>query len=311
MFTPNLSLGRLLLALCAVGGLTAAEPAVPAGDVPPPRPSATGLTSAWRPLFNGKDLSGWTTWLGKPHASLDLPGEPKDEKGAYTQPLGTGRDPLQVFTITTVDGAPAIRVSGQVFGGITTTGEFSNYHLRLQFKWGEAKWAPRATAIRDSGLLYHVHSEWNFNGKTWPRSPELQIQEHDCGDLYAIGCQMTVVARRPDPAKRQFIYDPVNGVPTDFIEQLPIGNRCIKEADHEKAHGEWNTIELICLGDESIHIVNGVVVMRLSKATRLDGPAPATLTSGKILLQSEGAELFYRNIEVRPITAVPAEFAAK
>jgi len=166
-------------------------------------------------------------------------------------------------------------------------------------------------AIRDSGLLYHMHREWNLNGKTWPRSPELQIQEHDCGDLYAIGCQMTVVARRLDPAKRQFQYDPVNGVPTDFIEQLPIGNRCSKGEDHEKPNGEWNAIELICLGDESIHIVNVVVVMRLTKATRLDGPARATLTAGKILLQSEGAELFYRNIELRLITAIPAEFAAK
>ena len=115
MLTPRLSLGRVVLALCAVSGLSAAEP-------------------AWRPLFNGRDLTGWSTWLGKPHASIELPGEPKDEKGAYTQPLGTGRDPLKVFTISTVDGAPAIHITGQVFGGITTTGEFSNYHLRLQFK---------------------------------------------------------------------------------------------------------------------------------------------------------------------------------
>jgi hypothetical protein len=292
MFTLRLPLGRLLPALCLAHSLAAAD-------------------AAWQPLFNGKDLSGWTTWLARPHASLEVAGEPKDEKGAYARPIGAGRDPLGVFTITTVDRAPAIRISGQVFGGITTVHEFANYHLRLQFKWGEAKWAPRTAAVRDSGLLYHVHSDWNFNGKTWPRSPELQIQEHDCGDLYAIGCQMTVVARRPDPAKRLFIHDPVNGVPTDFIEQLPIGNRCIKGSDEEKPHGEWNTIELICLGDQSIHIVNGKVVMRLSKATRLDGAAPAPLTAGKILLQSEGAEILYRNIELRPITTIPAEYAEK
>jgi hypothetical protein len=131
------------------------------------------------------------------------------------------------------------------------------------------------------------------------------------GDLYAIGCQMTVMARRPDPARRQFFYDPVNGVPTDFIEQLPIGNRCIKGSDEEKPSGEWNTVELVCLGDESIHIVNGKVVMRLRKATRLDGAAPATLSAGKILLQSEGAEIFYRNVEIQPITAIPPEFAEK
>lgn len=263
----------------------------------------------WKPLFNGKDLSGWETWLGKPHASVDVPGEAKDEKGNYTQVLGA-KDPLSVFTIVDVDGQPAVRISGQVFGGMTTKEDFSNYHLRLQFKWGEKKFAPRAAAVRDSGLLYHVHSAWNFNNRTWPRSPELQIQEHDCGDLYAISSQITVRARRPDPTKRLFIYDP-KGEPTNFLEQPPVGNRCVKLEDREKPKGEWNTIELVCVGDESIHIVNGGVVMRLTRARRLDGDEPKPLTAGKILLQSEGAEIFYRNIELRPITAVPAEFAEK
>ena len=118
-------------------------------------------------------------------------------------------------------------------------------------------------------------------------------------------------ARRLDPTKRLFQYDPVAGVPTEFIEQLPIGNRCIKDPDAEKPTGEWNTVELICLGDESIHIVNGAVVMRLTKARRLDGAEPAPLTAGRILLQSEGAEIFYRDIELQPITTVPAEYAEK
>jgi Domain of Unknown Function (DUF1080) len=274
-------------------------------------PSFAQKAPASRALFNGKDLSGWETWLGKPHASLDVPGAAKDDKGNYTQAFGPGRDPFSVFTVVTVDGKPAIRISGQVFGGITTREEFSNYHLRLQFKWGEKKWPPRDTAVRDSGLLYHVHGEWDFDGKTWPRGPELQVQEHDVGDLFAIGCQMSVLARRLDPTKRLFQYDPGEGVKTEFLQEPPIGNRCIRGADHEKPSGEWNTVELIAIGDESIHIVNGAVVMRLTEARRLDGGKPVPLSSGKILLQSEGAEIFYRNIEIRPITAVPAEFLAK
>lgn len=275
--------------------------------------ASLSAADSWTPLWNGRDLAGWTTWLAKPPGSVELPGEPKDAKGNYAQPLGSGRDPLDVFTVTTVDGRPAIRISGQVFGELRTTAAFSNYHLRLQFKWGEKKWPPRekTETPRDSGLLYHVHGPANFNGKTWPRSPELQIQEHDVGDLFAIGCQMTVRARRLDPVKRLFQYDAKEGVPTDFIEQLPIGNRCIRLEDRERPRGEWNTVELICVGDESIHIVNGAVVMRLSHARRLDGAAPAPLTGGALVLQSEGAEVFYRDVELRPITAVPAEFAEK
>ena len=44
---------------------------------------------------------------------------------------------------------------------------------------------------------------------------------------------------------------------------------------------------------------------------RIDTPVPVPVTSGPIILQSEGAELFYRDVEFRQITAIPAEFAAK
>jgi len=138
----------------------------------------------WRPLWNGKDFSAWSIWIGKPHASVELPGAAKDEKGNYTEPIGA-RDPLGVFRVTNVDGQPAIRVSGQVFGELRTQESFTNYHVRLQFMWGQKQWPPRDKpgTPRDSGLLYHVHSEPGAEGRTWVRSIELQIQEHDVGDL--------------------------------------------------------------------------------------------------------------------------------
>lgn len=299
MFTLRLPLGRLLLALCAANATNAADP-------------------AWRSLFNGKDLSGWTTWLAKPHVSADLPGEPKDDKGAYLQPLAE-RDPLGVFTVVTVDGRPAIRISGQVFGELRTTGSFTDYHLRFQFKWGERKWAPRdrAATPRDSGLLYHVHSAPGAEGRTWARSIELQIQERDVGDLYAVGSLISVRSTaRPVPAGARpgtqpvFDYDP-KGEWHAFSQVPGSSGRCVKQPDNEKPTGEWNTVELVCLGEEAIHIVNGKVVMCLRGPRRIDGPQPAPVTSGPLIFQSEGAELFYRDLEIRPITAIPAEFAEK
>jgi hypothetical protein len=44
---------------------------------------------------------------------------------------------------------------------------------------------------------------------------------------------------------------------------------------------------------------------------RIDTPVPTPVTSGQIILQSEGAEVFYRDIQVRSIKAIPPEFAAK
>jgi hypothetical protein len=70
-------------------------------------------------------------------------------------------------------------------------------------------------------------------------------------------------------------------------------------------------VELVCLRDDSIHIVNGKVVMRLHGAVSISGDLPTPVTSGPIILQSEGAEVFYRDIQIRPITAIPAEYAGK
>ena len=66
-----------------------------------------------------------------------------------------------------------------------------------------------------------------------------------------------------------------------------------KTKDAEKPNGEWNTIEVICDGDKITNIVNGVVVNEGTEAS---------VTKGKILLQSEGAEVFFRKVELTPST---------
>ena len=62
--------------------------------------------------------------------------------------------------------------------------------------------------------------------------------------------------------------------------------------DVEKPAGEWNRMEVICDGDSITNILNGYVVNVGTKSS---------LTKGKILFQSEGAEIFFRKIEVRPL----------
>jgi len=268
--------------------------------------------TGWTPLWNGRNLDGWTTWMRQPEPSSEVPGLARGADGKYTEPIGTGRDPLHVFTVVPdVDGAPAIRISGEVFGELRTTRSFTNYHLKLQFKWGQKKWPPRdrPEQQRDSGLLYHVHAPPGQDGRTWARSIELQIQERDVGDLYAIGSTIAVRAKaRPGTTPALYDYDP--GAEWLFFTQSHgQPGRCIKQPDNEKPTGEWNTVELIAFGEDSIHIVNGKVVMRLHGPTRIDRNVPSPVTSGPIILQSEGAEIFYRAIQVRPLKRIPAEFA--
>ena len=277
---------------------------------------ACAADAGWKPLWNGHDLSGWTTWLARPQPTSEVPGLARGADGKYTEPLGSNRDPLRVFTVVEEDGKPALRISGEVFGELRTAESFENYHLRLEFKWGRKKWPPRLNAVRDSGLLYHVHAAPGEEGRTWARSIEVQIQEKDVGDLYAIGSAIAVRVKpqpRPTPPVGQpapaplFEYDPA-GTWMYFTQATGSPGRVIKQPDNEKPSGEWNVLELVCLGKDAIHIVNGKVVMRLHDPRRINTPVPESVTSGPLILQSEGAEIFYRNIAVRPITSIPAEY---
>ena len=156
---------------------------------------AAGQVSAadeWTPLFNGKDLSGWETFLGTP------PG------GA--EPLGRNRDPKSVFSVVEVDGKPALRISGEGLGGIATLAEYENYHLELEFKWGEKRFAPRANEPRDSGLLYHASGDYHPT-TGWLESVEFGILEGgETGDFWSV----------PGPKGARIIVD-IEGedVPTD------------------------------------------------------------------------------------------------
>jgi len=287
---------RLLLASCALLGCGMLRGA-----------------DSWRSLWNGQDFTGWSTWLQKPEPSSTLPGAARAADGKYDEPIGPNQDPLHVFTIVEADGRSAIRISGEVFGELRSAETLRNFRLRLQFKWGKKQWPPRNKpgTPRDSGLLYYVHSAPGAEGRTWARSIELQIQEHDVGDLYAVGSEISVrcVPRKSADGKILFDYNP-RGEWKVFSQVPGQEGRCVKQPDNEKPSGEWNTVELVCLGEDTIHIVNGKVVMRLHAARRIDGAAPGPVTSGPIILQSEGAEIFYRDIAVQPITAIPPEFAA-
>jgi hypothetical protein len=279
---------------------------------------------SWQPLFNGKDLTGWDTeMMILPDPKWDVPGLQRDANGNYTAPVGKNNDPLHVFTVTNLDGVPAIHVSGQGFGVMMTTATFTNVHIRLQVKWGDNKWSKKIGQPFDTGLLYFCHSEAGVaptdSHKTWPRSFEFQICENEMGDLYALGTQITVPAIEAMSktfAGSQFVerklwrYDPA-GTNTVFVQKAPISNHCVHLVDAEKPKGEWNAIDLITFNGNVIYVVNGQIVMRLYNAQRLDHGAPEPLMSGKICLQTEGGECFFRNVEVRPITEIPAEFAEK
>jgi hypothetical protein len=269
--------------------LALAVPAAPAGAAEP----------AFRPLFNRKDLTGWDTYLVKPQKTSDVPGLKKNEKGEYVEEIGPNKDPLNVFTVVDVDGKPALRVSGEVFGAVTSKEEFENYHFRVEFKWGEKKWPPREKVVRDSGLLYHCVGKPNGAGNGWMRSLEAQIQEHDCGDFYSVAGKVGPLVDVEGEKKGNAIVYKKGG--EKFVGTK---SRVIRDVDHEKP-GAWNTIEVMCVGNVCVHLVNGKVNNVLTNPRYEENGKIVPMTRGKIQLQSEGAEVFYREMAVRPLDKIP------
>lgn len=259
------------------------------------------VADQWVELFNGKDLAGWYTYQRRPEPTSVVADIPKDADGNYTEPIGLNKDPLNVFTVVEEEGAPAIRISGETFGILVTERDFENYHLKLQFKWGEAKYAPRANEKKDSGILYHSIGHEGAWGGVWMKSLECQVQETDCGDYISVDTVFVEVPAIQNPDDNRYYYSS-EAEPLTFSHER---SYCNKSEDFESPMGEWNTMEIYTIGGNSVHVVNGQVNNRVYNARYLENGEETPLTRGKIQLQSEGAEIFYRNIQIEPITEIP------
>ena len=248
-------------------------------------------------LFNGKDLSNFYTHL-------------VDHK--Y-------KDPNRVFTVVeAIDGAPAIRVSGENLGGFITKESYADYHLVVEYRWGDLTWGRRIKSALDSGILVHArgpdgNSRADFNGP-WMNSLEYQLIEGATGDILRVSGYAKDGTRLSSPSftgtarrvrKGQLNYDP-QGETIRFSPGVATGRLCCSYKDPdwesklgyrgandvEKPVGQWNKAEIICKDDSVICLLNGQIVNRATQCT---------LTSGKLLFQSEGAEVFFRRVELHPL----------
>ena len=200
-----------------------------------------------QPLFNGKNLAGWYSFLPT---------------------KGKNNDPEKVFAIEN----GLLHISGKEFGYICTEKTFKDFHLAAEFKWGEKKFPPRDadTTKRDNGICFYV--PLSERDSVWPKSIECQVQEGDVGDIWLIDSTTVVI----DGKKTE---------PKDYAKVK-------KKKDGEKPNGEWNRVEIIVKKGQITYLVNGIVVNEASSPS---------LNEGKIIVQSEGAEIYYRKIEIEEL----------
>lgn len=152
---------------------------------------------------------------------------------------------------------------GEPIGYLRTVADYTNFVLKLEWRW-----SPVTRKAGNSGVLLRVVGP----DKIWPRSVEAQLQSGSAGDFWLIdGAVLQTPADRIDP-------------------QTP--RHRLRTRTNEKPIGEWNAYEITCDGDRITLKVNGEVV---------NEGTGAEVVPGKIALQSEGAEIHFRNIRLIPI----------
>lgn len=238
----------------------------------------------WQPVFNGENLDNFDKYIGtavKGHDDL--------LKTATTD---------KVFQMVEENGEKLIHISGEVNGSLATQDTFENYHLQLVFKWGD-----KVYNTRNSGLLYHSFGEFGAAIGTWMTNIECQLMHEKLGDTYLMNNTYSETAVKKDGDS--FIYTAGADV-TKFGKDFN-GPGIKKAVDAELPLGEWNTVELYSVGRTTVHVVNGKVTMVNTNTGIFENGKVLPLTGGKIQLQSEGAELFIKTIQIKPLKEIPAE----
>ena len=261
----------------------------------------------WTSLLD-KNLTKWEIYQSFYHKVGYNGQAPKDDNGELIKPIGYNVNKNNVFSVVMEDGKPVLKITGEIYGCIFTKQDFANYHLKLKFKWGQKKWVPRLTEYKDSGLLYHSQGKCGVEYfRTWMLSQEFQVVENSTGDYWSQSTSQADVKAVKDSSYK---FNNIAGKVTPLGGATGNGGFCEAGTKMDKPIGQWNEIELITYGGKSLHIVNGKVVMALTNSRYKDGDVIKPLTHGKLQLQSEAAEVYYKDIMIKPIKGIPAKYAA-
>lgn len=252
--------------------------------------NAVSPTNGMIRLFDGKSLGDCYTWL-------------KDTKRD---------DPRKVFQVH--DGL--LHITGDGLGAVVTNKRYRDYHLVLEFKWGERTWADRKNAAMDSGLLVHSNGiDGGYNG-TWMPAIEVQIIEGGVGDFVPVPgkdengepVRLSYTCNVGRDRDGEVIWNPEGPRETFTLGGLKRVNWFGRDPDWQDVKGvrgpqdkdsppgEWTRLDVICDGGRIKVLVNG---------TKVNEAFDATPREGRLQLQSELAEIYFRRWELWPVGKGP------
>ena len=228
----------------------------------------------WIPLFNGKDLAGWTPKITGYQLGENYANTFRVEDGV----IKVGYDGYSDF--------------GERFGHLFYTPEtFSHYRLRVEYRFvGEQVPGGPGWAVRNSGVMVHGQSPESMQkSQRFPASIEVQLLGGD-------GTSDRPTANLCTPG-------------THVVMDGALLTRHCTNSRSRTYHGDqWVTVEIEVRGNEVIrHIVDGEVVLEYTQpqlddkdpdAQRLLASQDKMLQRGTISIQSESHPVEFRKIEL-------------
>lgn len=200
-----------------------------------------------------------------------------------------------------------LRCGDEDLGYVATKVPYRDYHLRVEYRWGRKH--PQDKYVRNSGVLLHgVGPDGAHNG-VWMTSIECQLAQGCEGDLIVIRGKdqdgqpfpATISSRTVKAADGKTRWSP-DGQPTPYAgkqfwwsKHQPFFEELIDtrgKDDVASPLGEWTAVECLCRGARITIKINGETVNECDDAHPVEG---------RILLQAEGHEVFFRNLEIRPL----------
>ncbi len=231
----------------------------------------------WKPLFNGKNLNGWTTKIHHYEVGDNFGDTFRAEDGLikvrYDKYKGDFNDRYAHLYYNT---------------------PYSSFHLSLEYRFiGEVHPGAPSFVEKNSGVMFHSQDPRTIlKEQNWPISVEMQF----IGGI-----------KEGEPRPTGNMCSPG----TDVVYQGKIDpNHCINSSSETYYGDQWVKAELIVYGDSLIqHIINGKKVLEYSKPQIgggvVEGFDPGLkkdgmlLKEGFIALQSEGQPIDFRNIKIK------------
>ncbi|MBL9114575.1 MAG: DUF1080 domain-containing protein [Verrucomicrobiaceae bacterium] len=209
-------------------------------------------------------------------------------------------------------------ISGRGYGYVATKENYKDYHLVIEFKWGTKTWGKREKAAKDNGILLHAYGPHGAYSDTWMASIEAQIIEGGVGDILVLSPKLADGTELTTSLSAEYTLDRdkekiwKKGEPRQTVTKGRINWRGRDEDwadkvgfrgknDVESPPGEWNRLEVIAKGDTLQYFVNGAMVNEAFDCK------PA---EGKVLLQTEGAEMIVRRYELWPLGEFKEKWSA-